>query len=90
MDILAQTLNTEWVPSIIQLITAGGFGAFAWYLVIKHIPSIEERHREERKEWRDFISTRDADMKMVLHDIVQSHQRLIEALNNKIDLMKRN
>jgi len=40
----------EWVGYLTQLATAGGFGALVWYLVMKHIPAIEARHREERLE----------------------------------------
>ena len=62
MFILAEASNTDamsWVAPVIQLVTAGGFGALVWYLVVKHIPSIEKRHADERKEWLEKIEERD-------------------------------
>lgn len=44
------SVSVNWVGPIIQLVTAGGFGALVWYLVVKHIPAIEERHRLERAQ----------------------------------------
>ena len=38
----------QWVNTIVQLTTAGGFGALVWYLVVRHIPAIELRHKDER------------------------------------------
>lgn len=29
----------EWVDPLVRLVTAGGFGALVWYLVIKHMPA---------------------------------------------------
>ena len=49
----------DWIEPLVQLATAGGFGALVWYLVVKHIPSIEERHQNERKEWLSYIKDRD-------------------------------
>ena len=46
----------NWVSSLITIATNGGFAALVWYLVVKHIPMIEERHKKERDEWRDTIS----------------------------------
>ena len=58
MQLLAQA-EMGWVQPIVQLATAGGFGALVWYLVVRHIPNIEQRHRDERKEWLDYIKQRD-------------------------------
>jgi len=52
---------TSWIESLVQLATAGGFGALVWYLVVKHIPAIEERHQGERSEWLHYIKNRDDD-----------------------------
>jgi hypothetical protein len=52
---------TSWIEPLVQLATAGGFGALVWYLVVKHIPSIEERHQSERGEWLQYIQRRDDD-----------------------------
>lgn len=51
----------DWIEPLVQLATAGGFGALVWYLVVKHIPSIENRHQSERTEWLDYIKKRDED-----------------------------
>lgn len=42
-----------WATPVIQLVTAGGFGALVWYFVVKHIPAIEARHRVDRTEWME-------------------------------------
>jgi len=57
--ILADDTTMSWVAPIIQLVTAGGFGALVWYLVVKHIPSIEKRHADERSEWLRHIDEKD-------------------------------
>lgn len=45
---------------IIALATNGGFAALLWYFVVKHIPAITSTHLSERKEWLDYIKSRDA------------------------------
>lgn len=57
----------EWVTPIINLVTSGGFGALAWYLIVKHYPAMEARHREERKEWKES-----------LEKIIAKHEELTE------------
>lgn len=76
----SNTTAFDWVTPLIQLVTAGGFGAFAWYLVIKHIPTIEHRHREERNEWREYFVNRDNDIKALVKDTNELHQRVLMAL----------
>ena len=72
----------EWVDVVIRLVTAGGFGALVWYLVVKHIPNIEARHKKERDEWRVFIGGRDEALKEVIDEftseVKQSRQELAE------------
>jgi len=72
----------EWVDVVIRLVTAGGFGALVWYLVVKHIPNIEARHKKERDEWRAFIGGRDEALKEVIDEftseVKQSRQELAE------------
>ena len=62
------TNAVEWVDVIVKLVTMGGFGALVWYLVVRHIPAIEERHRSERHEWRTFIRGRDEALSKVIDD----------------------
>ena len=40
----------EWSGPIVNLVTAGGFGALVWYLIVKHIPAKDDRHMLERQE----------------------------------------
>lgn len=61
----------EWVDVIVKLVTMGGFGALVWYLVVKHIPAIEDRHRTERHEWRAFIRGRDEALTKVIDDFTE-------------------
>lgn len=49
------TPDMTWVDSIIQVATAGGFSALVWYLLVKHVPAIEERHREDRRQWAESL-----------------------------------
>lgn len=69
-----------WVSPITQLVTAGGFGAFAWYLVIRHIPTIEDRHREERKEWLGYLSKRDSDVSALVRETHQLREKVLTSL----------
>jgi len=41
----------DWVESFVKLSTMGGFGALLWYIMVKYLPVIEERHRQEREKW---------------------------------------
>lgn len=74
---------SEWIQPVIQLVTAGGFGALVWYLVVKHIPQIEARHKSERDEWLNYISHRDdkfekitAEFTDAVHESRQSNDKL--------------
>ena len=90
---ITENLAIEWVDVVVKLVTAGGFGALVWYLVVKHIPLIEERHRVERNEWKDFIANRDESLKLVISNFVsevkESREEMmrlkneIQTLNNK-------
>lgn len=43
LSLLAE--STPDLPSLgvwVQLVQAGGFGAIAWYLIVKHLPKIQE------------------------------------------------
>lgn len=72
-SILAETTDPTGfgLDTIIQLVSAGGFGAMAWYLIGKVLPekdrehraerqADQERWREERGEFRAYIAARDA------------------------------
>lgn len=74
----------EWVQPVIQLVTAGGFGALVWYMVVKHIPSIETRHKEERLEWLQYIEKRDAK----LESLTQSFVTLIGSVNQSMNSLE--
>ncbi len=81
----------DWTESIIQLATASGFGGLVWYLLVKHMPKLQDLHREERKEWtdcmsreaaqfRDYIEKRDADAKVLFDRYHLMNAELHEAL----------
>ncbi len=55
--------NSTWINGFIQIVTTGGFGALLWYMLVKHIPNIEQRHRDERKEWLAYIKEQDDEQK---------------------------
>lgn len=52
-------IEMEWVEPIISLVTTGGFGGLLWYIVVKHIPAMEERHKAERRELHEYLVKRD-------------------------------
>ena len=70
----------DWVDTIVKLVTAGGFGALVWYLVVKHIPAIEKRHQQERDEWKEFLSKRDDAMTTVIDRLTASIQLISQGL----------
>lgn len=79
MDLLlGQTTTVDWVGPVIQLTTAGGFGALLWFLVWKRMPEQEQAAREERKEWLSYMQQRDAKFEQLIEKCV----RCIEESNN--------
>lgn len=78
--------SLDWVNSIITLSTAGGFGALLWYFVIKHIPSIEQRHQTERAEWLAYMQRRDEDQRQrdeKLEAVIQSFRDTLKEVTRK-------
>ena len=45
--------------AIIALSTQGGMAAFGWWILVKHLPRIEDRHREERQDFIRYMEKRD-------------------------------
>lgn len=94
---LAQvTAEFPWVQPIIQLTTAGGFGALVWFLVVKQIPQFLDRHRQERTEWyegqrqrdAEFLAAqreRDAELVSALKEINGSLHDLRKEINDRRD-----
>lgn len=79
---------TPWIESLVQLATAGGFGALVWYLVVKHIPAIEERHQGERSEWLHYIKNRDDDFDEMYKTNLQQNMEIqsrLEKLQIRIE-----
>lgn len=66
----------EWVQPVIQLVTAGGFGALVWYFVIYTIPKMSEAHRQEREKWIAYAEKRDTQ----LTEVTQLYYQAVEAL----------
>ena len=79
-DLIAQT-PYDWVDTLVKLVTAGGFGALVWYLVVKHIPAIEDRHRTERTEWREYIAKRDDSLNSLIKDFHESIEQVRKELS---------
>lgn len=72
--------NFEWVSPVVQLTTAGGFTTLVWYLMVKYIPSIEERHRTERTELFNYIKERDKKVE----DVTASFQKELSDLTRAL------
>lgn len=57
----------SWASPVIQLVTAGGFGALVWYLVTKQIPKMQREAlselRKEREVNREEIASIIEDMR---------------------------
>ena len=70
-----------WVETFSRAGAVGIMGTLIGYLLVKHIPSIEKRHederdiwRTERDEWRGLIKERDDKVVEVLAELrVQGH-----------------
>ncbi len=75
---MAAASGMDWVPSVLQLATAGGFSALVWYLVVKHIPFIESNHREERTEWRDAGTEERAEFRKTIVGITTDTSELMK------------
>ena len=62
-----------------EFITEIGFAGFALYLLARHVPSVEARHREERKEWitvvKEFRVSTD-DLKGEIRDLKEQVNKL--------------
>lgn len=78
--------DLTWVDSVIQIATTGGFSALVWYMMVKYIPAIEERHREDRRQWRDSLEQLHAEtitrMEAITDDIKAVMNR-VEHFNDK-------
>ena len=74
----------DWVAAVIQLVTAGGFGALVWYLVVKHIPFIETRHHSERTEWREYIERRDSEFQ----NLIREHRDAVLEVTGKVSSLQ--
>ena len=68
MELLANADALVWVDPLVRLATAGGFGALVWYFIVKHIPGIEKRHRDERQSFLDYIKERDDKLEAIVKD----------------------
>jgi len=77
---LIGTVGLDWVNPVIQLATAGGFGALVWYLVLKHIPNIESRHYGERTEWREYIEKRDSEFQ----ELIKEHSTAVQNVTSNV------
>jgi len=95
---LTQTAEWTWVNPIVQLVTAGGFGALVWFLIVKYIPNQEERHKEERTTWQErhkeernqwtsMIADRDQSFSEQLNkftEIITKVEMLLERVDTKL------
>ncbi len=84
MFLLAADDPLALADTIMKLVTAGGFGGLVWYLVIRHIPSIEQRHRDERAAFMQYIDKRDKKLEQIanefstrIDDITEHHNETI-------------
>ena len=69
-----------WVAPILQLVTAGGFGALAWYLIVRHLPTVEKEHREERATWMAYNEKRDNEESRRAEKNIEALVKVEEAL----------
>ena len=91
MDLLANNTGLEWVSPLVTLATSGGFAALVWYLVVKHIPAIEDRHQTERGEWRAYMESRDARFEEIIKEFretINEHRVAIEAVKNELSQLQ--
>lgn len=73
----------SWVSTLVQLSTTTGAAGLLWYMIVKHVPLIEERHTSERKEWLAYIGKRDMDYELLARD----HLRLMAAVQTEVRVL---
>lgn len=69
-----------WIDPIVRLVTAGGFGALVWYLVVKQIPAIEKRHSDERSNQSDRFEKLASDYHSALLAASKAHAEVAGAI----------
>lgn len=72
------TDNWSWIEPVVYLVTSGGFGALVWYLITKHLPKLEERHREERAELVAKIEAKDTQHDEIVREFNETMRRSIQ------------
>ena len=73
-------VESEWIASIVQLATAGGYGTLTWYLLVKHLPNREDRHREERLGFITAMESRDKRIETILGEYHRTIEKHIEQM----------
>lgn len=61
---------TSWIEIVSNLSATGVLAWFCWYLITKHLPKMEDRHREERAELVASLEAKD-----------DKHDEVVEAFN---------
>lgn len=58
MDLLLAD-STNWIAPLTEVGSTVALTLFFGWLIVKHLPAQEERHRAERSEWLQFLEERD-------------------------------
>ena len=76
--------DLQWI----EFATTGGFLVLSWYLLVRHIPLIEERHRTERdqhqaerREWLEYIQRRDDNFERLTREHIESLAQIRNDIN---------
>lgn len=70
--------------TIINLVTTGGFGALAWYLIAKHIPSQAEKFTKDlEKQDEKFVSELHRQRVTFLEAINKQQDNFAEIVNQE-------
>ena len=75
--------NFDWITPVTTLVSNGGFGALVWYLIVRHLPKIEETHRKEREDldeshaseretWQDAMLKRDVESLRFMQELTKT------------------
>ncbi len=77
----------EWLDIASRFGIAGVLGVLLWFLLVKHVPQIEQRHETERKEWRaerqswqEYLRKRDDDIVGLMTELKSQNARILDKL----------
>ena len=76
-------MTPEELTSWLQLVSSGGFGALAWYLIVKLIPRMVGDFREDTREQRSVFMQELKAQRMEFCHTCEQFQQALEKISAK-------